>query len=103
MMSPICGGRRLRQAWQGRKLSSPPSTLRSDAQRDSNSILFAQTEEARGIYRLTIANRKWEAIASLVRRQSVLPEAFPIKPSDYPGVFVRGSNAIRGAAGFLRL
>lgn len=33
--------------------------------RDSKSILFAQTEEARGIYRLTIANRNWEPIASL--------------------------------------
>jgi eukaryotic-like serine/threonine-protein kinase len=33
--------------------------------RDSKSLLFAQTEQARGIYRLTIANRKWEFIASL--------------------------------------
>jgi serine/threonine protein kinase/dipeptidyl aminopeptidase/acylaminoacyl peptidase len=32
---------------------------------DSKSLLLAETEQTRGIYRLTIADRKWERIASL--------------------------------------
>jgi hypothetical protein len=32
---------------------------------DSEGLLFAQTEQAKGIYRLTITNREWERIAGL--------------------------------------